>query len=201
MKKVTKFIARFLVLISVGVLIIPFLSDALTSVHNVNADSTTDQKFTGKLDTSVDSQKRQQLYKKYFTVTESNDTTTYSITDANLDEYLSSLGINIESTNSSDSLQEKSASASSKSGVTKILIHGKKRNGTFTIYLSARTMNAIRDSSLTTAANIIEVLFPPMAGIGEAVSMTLAVVDRYHGFKRGRRFIFKHFKYKYWRYQ
>ena len=102
--------------------------------------------------------------------------------------------------------------AATKSGTTKIVWHGKAKNGNFDLYLSAKMLNRLKGGSISVGVTIVmAALALPLGPIGGVAWFTvnavlkkiisLAINANVSHFKAGRIFHVKGWKYKSWSYQ
>lgn len=98
-------------------------------------------------------------------------------------------------------------------GKTYVKFYGRKRSGNVDIYLSARMLNKIRQSTINAGISVIYGLFAIPAGVSSMgvawlVFMklvkkiaTLVVDQTFNSYKAGRVYKLRHWKYAGWRYQ
>lgn len=102
--------------------------------------------------------------------------------------------------------------AATKPGTTKIVWHGKAKNGNFNLYLSAKMLNRLKGGSISVGVSVVmAALALPLGPVGGVAWFTVnAVLKKIIGlainanvshFKAGRIFTVKGWKYKSWSYQ
>lgn len=182
------------------------ISDAASeqiNSSNSNSSSSGDGTTPASQISEQQAQEIGQIIAEKATVSYENNDTIVSFSDADVDSAYN------------DVLYGKSSIvtlAATKPGNTKIVWHGKAKNGDFDLYLSAKMLNRLKGGSISLGVSIVMgALALPLGPIGGVAWFTVnAVLKKIIGlainanvshFKAGRVFHVKGWKYKSWSYQ
>ncbi|MCE6030327.1 hypothetical protein EFP05_02470 [Lactiplantibacillus pentosus] len=139
------------------------------------------------------------LIKKEAEVQTTNDTTTLTLTDDQLTSIL-------KQTLSADDFSSVQAATHHK-GVSKIVWHGAAKKGNVNIYLSKSMLNFLRGAAIGVGVTTIIALSGGFAGAGTIATIVIrkvistSIKSSTKGFKYGRKYSIRSWKYKGWSYQ
>jgi len=149
--------------------------------------------------TSEQKEKISNLIKKEAKVQTTDDTTTLTLTDDELTNIL-------KQTLSADDFSSVQAATHHK-GVSKIVWHGAAKKGKVNIYLSKSMLNFLRSAAIGVGVSAIVALSGGFAGAGAVATIVIkkvissSIKSSTKGFKYGRNYSIRSWKYKGWSYQ